>query len=433
MNEQPKDSGRDTAMPSRSVAIRRFVALRAVILIDWTKKMRSTSGRTLALIGAVVALLALFTYGILRAGPLAPVTVTVTQVEEQAIAPALFGIGTVEARYIYMIGPTAAAKLKRLDVDVGDRVRVGQVLGEMDPVDLDDRIAAQRAALKAAQASVQAAEAQLFSANARKSFAETQARRYEQLLQAHITSEETLATQQQALKDAEAGWDVAGANLAAARQALDSSRSALEGLVAQRANLNLVAPVDGLITARDANPGTTLVAGSPVLEMVDPKSLWVDARFDQLSSAGLSAGLPVRIVLRSRSSQILAGHVLWVDPLADSVTEETLAKIMFDRIPQPLPPLGELAEATVALPAVPAAPVIPNASIQSVDGQTGVWLVKDGDLSFVPVKLGARDLDGRVQVLEGLKAGEQIVEYSQRALTAHSRIRIVERIPGVSP
>jgi RND family efflux transporter MFP subunit len=395
--------------------------------------LSSISRRTLALGGAVAVLLALFAYGILRAGPLAPVPVTVIKVEKQSIAPALFGIGTVEARYTYMIGPTAAGKLKRLDVDVGDPVHAGQVLGEMDPVDLDDRIAAQRAALKAAQASVQTAQAQLRAAAARKGFAESQVRRYEQLLQARTTSEETLATQGQALKDAEAGRDSASANLEAARQALDSSRSTLEALIAQRANLNLVAPGAGLVTARDANPGTTVVAGAPVLEMVDPKSLWVNARFDQLSAAGLRAGLPVSVVLRSRGGQILAGHVLWVDPLADSVTEETLAKIVFDRIPQPLPPLGELAETTVALPALPPAPVIPNASIQRVDGQAGVWLLKDGGLSFVPVKLGARDLDGRAQVLDGLKTGEQIVEYSQRALTAHSRIRVVQQIPGVSP
>jgi HlyD family secretion protein len=395
--------------------------------------LSSLSPRALALGGAVLVLLTLFAYGILRAGPLAPVPVTVTKVEERSIAPALFGIGTVEARYTYLIGPTAAGKLLRLDVDVGDAVRAGQVVGEMDPVDLNDRIGAQRAAIKAARANVQTAEAQLRAAAARNSFAQEQVRRYEGLLQARTTSEETLATQQQALKDAQAGWDSAVANLAAARQALDSSRSNLQGLIAQRVNLNLVAPVAGLVTARDVNPGSTVVAGSPVVEMVDPKSLWVNVRFDQLSSAGLRAGLPVRIVLRSRSRQRLAGHVLWVDPLADSVTEETLAKVVFDRIPQPLPPLGELAEATVALPAVPAAPVIPNASIQRIDGEMGVWRVKDGSLRFVPVKFGARDLSGRVQVLEGLEVGEQVVDYSQRALTAHSRIRVVRRIPGVSP
>ena len=388
------------------------------------------SARALAIIAAVVVLLALFVYGILYAGPLAPVAVTVVKVERQSIRPALFGIGTVGAHYTYQIGPTATGKLDRLFVDVGESVRAGQVLGRMDPVDLDDRIAAQRAALRGTEAAVQTAVVQRRDAEARRAYAEGQAQRYARLLQAHTTSEETLATQQQAFQDALAGWDSARSALSAARQSLDSSRSTLQGLIAQRVNLNLIAPVAGVVTARDVNPGSTVVAGTPVVEMLDPKSLWIDVRFDQLSSTGLQAGLPVKIVLRSRSRQTYQGHVLWVDPLADSVTEETLAKIVFDRIPQPLPPLGELAEATVSLPTQPAMPVIPNASIQRVDGRTGVWLVSGGRLRYLPVTLGANDLDGHVQVLERIKAGEQIVEYSQSALGAHTRIRIVHQIPG---
>ncbi len=76
---------------------------------------------------------------------------------------------------------------------------------------------------------------------------------------------------------------------------------------------------------------------------------------------------------------------------------------------------------------------MPNASIQRVDGQSGVWLIEDGRLRYVAVKLGASDLDGRVQVLDGLKAGQEIVEYNQRMLTAHTRIKIVQRMPGAGP
>lgn len=397
------------------------------------KSFLSISRRTLVLVGAGIALLALFIYSILRLGPMAPVPVTVIKVENKAISPALFGIGIVGARYTYSIGPTVAGRVLQLDVDVGDRVRAGQVLGRMDPVDLNDKISAQRASLNGAQANVLATEALVRDAAAHKAFAQTQADRYEKLLQTRATSEEILTTQQQNLQTAVAAGDAARANLDAARQAMDSSRANLDALIAQRANLNLIAPVTGLITARDINPGTTVVAGSPVVEMVDPKSLWVNVRFNQLSAAGLHAGLQVRVVLRSRSRQVLTGHILWVDPLADSVTEETLAKIVFEQIPQPLPPLGELAEATVALPAQAAAPVVPNASIQRVDGQSGVWLIENGGLRFMPLKLGVSDLDGHVQILQGLKTGDQIVAYSQGSLTKHSHIRIVKHMPGVVP
>lgn len=374
--------------------------------------------RTLALIAVIVPLLALLVYVALRSGPLAPVAVTEAKVESRPISPALFGVGTVEARYTYKIGPTFAGRVKRLDVHVGDHVRAGQLLGEMDPVDLDDRVRSQEAALKRAAAALR-------EATARQTYAETQARRYEQLFAARSTSEEILTTKRQELQ-------IADAALAAAREDLARARSDREGLVAQRGNLRLIAPVDGVVALRDADPGTTIVAGQAVVEVIDPKSLWVNVRFDQISAAGLAADLPARIALRSRSGQTLKGRVLRVEPKADAVTEETLAKVIFDKVPVPLPPIGELAEVTIDLPALPAAPVIPNAAVQRDGDQVGVWQITDGEPSFIQVKLGRADLDGHVQVVEGLKEGDRIVVYSEKALGPRSRIHMVERIPGVS-
>ena len=78
------------------------------------KFFRSINPRTLVLVGASVALLALFIYSILRLGPMAAVPVTVIKVENRAISPALFGIGTVGARYTYSIGPTVAGRVAQL-------------------------------------------------------------------------------------------------------------------------------------------------------------------------------------------------------------------------------------------------------------------------------------------------------------------------------
>ncbi|MCB1662199.1 MAG: biotin/lipoyl-binding protein [Pseudomonadales bacterium] len=173
--------------------------------------------RTLTLFAILAPLLALFIYVALRSGPLAPIPVTLVTVENKSISPALFGIGTVEARYTYKIGPTYAGRVKRVDVQVGDQVKAGQLLGEMDPVDLDERIQAQYAALNRARA-------QLNEAQARKSYAQTQARRYEQLLKARSTSEELVVTKQQELL-------VAKAVLTAAREELsrvDAEAAALD-------------------------------------------------------------------------------------------------------------------------------------------------------------------------------------------------------------
>jgi RND family efflux transporter MFP subunit len=289
----------------------------------------------------------------------------------------------------------------------------------MDPVDLDERIQAQEAALKRAGA-------QLNEARARRDYARIQALRYEETFKARATSEEMAVTKRQELRVAEAG-------LLAAEKELVRVRAERRALEAQRRNLLLRAPVDGLVVSREADPGTTLVAGQAVVEVIDPHTLWINVRFDQISAQGLAADLPARITLRSQAGKQLAGQVLRVEPLADAITEETLAKIVFERLPTPLPPVGELAEVTVELPEGPSAPVLPNAVIQRIDGRLGVWQVEGDRLRFTPVVLGIGDLEGRVQIREGLSVGDQVVIYSENALNEHSRIDIVDQIPGVAP
>lgn len=372
--------------------------------------------RTLAMLVVLLPLLALFIYVALRSGPLAPVAVTVSEVENLPITPTLFGIGTVEARYNYKIGPTFAGRIKHLDVQVGDRVKAGQIIGAMDPVDLDERIRTQDAVLKRA-------EAQLDVARAHRVYAQTQAQRYKELLAARSTSEEIASTKKYELQ-------VAEANLKAAREEISRTAAERGVLIAQRGDLSLIAPVDGLVTLRNAEPGTTLVAGQAVVELIDPQSLWVNVRFDQIHARGLRPELGARIVLRTQTSG-LKGRILRVEPLADAVTEEMLAKVVFNQIPEPLPAVGELAEVTAALPELVPAPVIPNAAIQRINGQLGVWQVNAGDLNFTPVSLGDTDLEGQVQIREGLEAGDQIVVYSEKALTSRSKIDVVDQIPGV--
>ena len=376
-------------------------------------------GRTLALLAIIIPLLALFIYVGLRSGPLAPVAVTVASVESGSITPALFGIGTVESRYTYKIGPIFTGRVKSLDVHVGDQVKAGQVLGGMEPVDLDDRVRSQESVLKRAEAVLQ-------ESKARQVYAQTQAKRYEQLLSVQAVSGESVATKKQELQVANAELSVAQADLARAH-------SDRKGFIAQRSNLRLIAPVDGVVAVRDADPGTTVVAGQAVVEVIDPKSLWINVRFDQINASGLAAGLPTRIILRSRSGQILKGSVLRVELKADAVTEEMLAKVTFDNQPDSLPSIGELAEVTVDLPALPTVPLISNAAVQREGDKVGVWQIVDGDLHFSPIKLGASDLNGYVQVLEGLNKGDQVVTYSEKALKVGSRIHIVDRISGVSP
>ncbi|MCO5164027.1 MAG: efflux RND transporter periplasmic adaptor subunit [Mesorhizobium sp.] len=390
-------------------------------------KLPSMQRRTLMLLAVSLPIAAAFGYVVLRSGPLAPVAIMTTIAETRAISPALFGIGTVEARFSYKIGPIIAGRVGKIHVDVGDKVRAGQVLAEMDPVDLDERIAALDAAIRRAEASIQVAEAQVDDAIARQDYAQTQTKRYEQLWKTRAVSEVAVETKRQDSQVTLAALSAAQSQLVAAQQDLQRNRADRDGLIKQRENLVLCAPVDGVIAARNAEAGTTMVAGQAVIEMIDPNNLWINARFDQIAATGLRKGLSAQITLRSHGGASVRGKVSRVEVLADSVTEENLAKVEFETLPEPLPPIGELAEVTVALSELPALPVIPNAAVQAVDGKAGVWRVDDGKIRFVPVRVGAFDLDGDVQVIEGLQAGDEVVVHSASRLTSKSRIHITDK------
>lgn len=367
-----------------------------------------------------------------QSGPLAPIPVTVTTVVREDVSPALFGIGTVEARRAYVIGPTAAGRIRRVLVDVGDTVTAGQLLAEMEPVDFDTRVAATAAAVERGLSTVSAADAQVRDVRSRHTWAATEARRAEAMGAAGAVSQSAVDAARQAENSAAAQLTAAEATLTAARRDVTRLQADTGGAQQQRLNLRLVAPVDGVVTARDAEPGSTAVAGQAVLRLEDPGSLWVSVRLDQARSAGLRAGLTARITRRADPLAQMAGTVVRVEPVSDAVTEERIAKVAFDRLPDGVSS-GEMAEVTLALPMVTEAVVVPNASLRHRGVQQGVWRYADGRLGFVPVTTGAEGLDGTVQILEGLQVGDQVVVYSERDLDDGSRVTVVPALRGATP
>jgi HlyD family secretion protein len=188
----------------------------------------------------------------LRSGPLAPTHVTVARVSEGSFTPSLYGIGTVEARRAYLIGPTAAGRVLKVSVDVGDAVKAGQLLAEMDPVDLDERVAALDASMARAATVATAAQAQRKDALARRELAAINARRYADLSEKNFISAGVVEGKLQEQTSADAVVSGADANLAGAQQDLRRLAAERAGLRQQRDNLRLLAPNDGVVTSRDA-------------------------------------------------------------------------------------------------------------------------------------------------------------------------------------
>ena len=379
----------------------------------------SSLPRSLPVAAALVPLLLLLAWVALRAGPLAPVEVTVAEVRSLELAPALFGIGTVEARQRHRIGPTLAGRLASVEVDVGDAVRRGQVLARLDPVDLDDR-------LRAAASALDRAAAERRQAESRARTARSQAQRFHALRERQLVAEDAAQARREEAAAADAALAATAAEAARLQAELDALRS-------QRDNLALVSPIDGLVISRLADPGTPLVAGQAALELMAADGAWVHARFDQATALGLERGLPAEITLRSAPGKRLPARVTRVEPVADAVTEELLAKFDFEPALASPPPIGELAEVTVHVATLPATPVIDNASVFHLEGETGAWRIVDGELAWTPVRLGRTDLDGRVQVLEGLSPGDTVVRHAAAPLRAGRAVDVVESLAGRQP
>ncbi len=385
------------------------------------------NARQMWVASAVVLVVAALGFVAFRMGPLAPTKVTVSQVTNESLTPSVFGIGSVEAKQSWLMGPTVAGRVLRVYVDVGQTVKSGQLLAEMDPVELEQRLRAQEAALAKASSVEVAAKAQVADTQARRELAHANLSRNKDLAKQNFISSAALEGREQEFQSADAAWHAAQANLQAAKQ--DAQRLQAERAAAslQRQNTRLVAPADAVVISRDAESGSTVVAGQPVIRLANPASLWVKLRVDQGRSLGLEAGLSANIVLRSRPQQVLMGKVERVELQADSVTEERIAQVAFDQIPPALS-IGEMAEVTLNLQALTSAMVLPQASVKTHQGRTGVWRLKDGALEFVPVQWGLASLDGRIQVLQGLTANDAVVVYSEKPLSTGGRIRVVDAL-----
>ena len=389
--------------------------------------MKIPGKRTLVLGLIAVAFLAGFGRIVATQGPLAPVKVTLDTAKETRLERTLFGVATVEARRSHSIGPTLAGRVARVMVDQGDAVKAGQLLAEMEPVDLDARLAAGTASAAAAAQRVQSADAALAEADSRARLAKNSADRYADLRKQNFVSQEAVDAKAHEAAAALAARQSTAAALSAAKEDVRRAQSDVIGAGKNRDNLRLVSPVDGIVTARLAEPGSTVVAGQAVVQVIDPTSLWLRVRIDQGRSSGLVVGLPAEITLRSRPGEKFTGRVERVDWVGDAVTEERIANVVFDTPPQGIA-IGELAEVSLRLTAIEKVLAMPAAALQRQGTQSGVWQPAEGRARFVPVTAGTISSDGLIEVRQGIAAGDAVIVHSGKALADGTRIKPVDAL-----
>ncbi len=354
-----------------------------------------------------------------------PLTVTVAQPESD-VALRIYGLGTVEARILSRVGFEVGGALTALAADAGDRVAPGQEMASLHAAEQEARVARARAAVAANEANLAKADAAVVRARAVLAQREAANRRQQGLAQRDVTSIQRAEEAQRDEDVARADLAVAEADVAVIRaQGMDAA-AALRQEETLLAHHRLIAPYDALVVARHAEAGTVVKAGDPVLTLIDPASIWIQAYVDEERAGQLSLGQPGTIRLRSQPAAEFHGTIGRIGIESDRVNEERRVWLTCSDCPAEMF-LGEQAEVRILTGTRASALMVPELAITGFDGHRGtVWTVADGRLTRAELTFGARDDRGRVEVTAGLPEGAAIVARVPKGAAEGRRARIAE-------
>jgi RND family efflux transporter MFP subunit len=289
--------------------------------------------------------------------------------------------GTVEADRTAAVSSRVMATVTAVHVRVGDPVRRGQVLVEIDPQTAAGQVAQARGGLAQAQAGL--------------ALAERNYQRFQALAATEAASQLEL--------------DLARSQYEQAKGAVEQARGAVSSASSVASESRVVAPFDGRVTARLVEAGDLAAPGRPLVQVESSSAhrLAVAVPESLLAKAGLALGSPVPISLDARPDLgRFAGTVAELSPGADPVAHTFIVKIALGKMEIPSGstgrawlPTGE--RSTVAVPA--------DAVLRQ--GGATLVVVKDADGRAVSriVTLGSDVGGGRIEVLSGLTGGETVL------------------------
>lgn len=302
----------------------------------------------------------------------------------------------VRARTESRLGFRVAGKMISRPAEVGQRVKGGQVLAQLDAADL--------------KLSQDAAQAALRNAQTAHELAQTEFKRYKDLRDQGFISALELQRRESTVQSQQAQLDQAAANASA------------QGNQAGYATLRATAA--GVITAVDAEVGAVLSVGAPVLRLAHdgPRDAVFAVPEDGAAGLRLLLGKPGAIRVRSwGSADAWLATVREVAAAADPATRTFLVKADVGAAPVQL---GQTLTAMLELPRRDAAARLPLTAVLRQQGQTAVWLLDRGTMTVKVQPVVVADADGNtVVVASGLSPGQTVVTAGVHTLTPGQKVK----------
>jgi multidrug efflux system membrane fusion protein len=306
--------------------------------------------------------------------------------------------GDVRARVESRLGFRVAGKIVQRQADLGQRVRAGQVLAQLDPRDY--------------QLATDAARAQVTAATTQRDLAAADFKRYQTLKEQNFISGAELERREASLK--------------AAQATLDQARAQLSSQGNQAGYTTLVADVAGVVTGIDAEPGQVVAAGTPVVRIAQdgPRDVVFVVPEDRVRQVTPGSEVVVRSLLGGAP---LAGRVREVAASADAVTRTFQVKVSVDGAD--VPPLGSTVYATPKALSVAGTPAIklPTTALRQQGQSTAVWVYDAASGTVVSQEVQIATADGNEAVVSaGLKPGMQVVATGVHVLSPGQKVTIYQ-------
>jgi len=307
----------------------------------------------------------------------------------------------VRARTESRLGFRVGGKLVRRAVNLGDAVKPGQLLAQLDPQDLKLGQDAARAALTAAQVNFEQAEADF--------------KRFKELRDQGFISSAELERRDTSLK--------------AARAQLDQARAQSNVQGNQAAYASLVADVAGVVTAVEAEPGQVVAAGAPVVRVaVDgPRDIVFSVPEDRVGTVKALAAKPGNLTVRGWSSDAppIPVTLREIAASADPVTRTFLVKADMGSGPEARAMrLGQTATVIAASEKVDGIVKLPFAALREDHGKSSVWLVDPASMTVKSHLVQVSGVDGNEAVVTGgLSPGMVVVTAGVHVLNPGQKVK----------
>ncbi|HEY3597160.1 MAG TPA: efflux RND transporter periplasmic adaptor subunit [Paraburkholderia sp.] len=313
-------------------------------------------------------------------------TVSVIQPVASATGPTLTLPSQLQAYSRAPIFARVSGYLKSWNVDIGGRVKAGELLAVIETPEIDQQL-------------VQA-KADLATARANSALAETTAKRWQAMLGTDAVAQQDV--------------DTRNGDYAAKKALVDAAQANLDRLIATKGFARIVAPFDGVVTARDTDIGALINAGSggvgqELFQVSDVKQLRVYVQVPQNYAPIVHNGTTAMLTVPAYPDQQFAARVVASADSVNATTGSTLVQLLVDNSDGKLLP-GGFASLQFKLPVQPHALRVPASALVFDSHGLRLATLGAGDhVVFKKVTI-ARDLGDTVEIGSGLAPGDRVID-----------------------